>query len=74
MLKSILNVQGVHSLTKEQKKIINGGLGADTCVTIKITNEIYGPYNGDVYAPSTIYFRCNGGAVQTGPWHSIAVQ
>jgi hypothetical protein len=70
MLKNILNLNCVQVLNKTEQKSINGGSG---CTTIKITDEIYGPYNGGVYASNTIYYDCGNG-VQTGPWHGIPMQ
>jgi hypothetical protein len=55
-------------LNKNEQKLINGGSGQ--CTTIKITDEIYGPYNGRGYASHTIYYDCGIG-VQTEPWHGI---
>jgi hypothetical protein len=41
-------------------KAINGGSGdgGKKCETISRTDEIYGPYNGGVYAAHTCTIRC----------------
>ena len=55
-------------LTKEAQKTVIGGR-MQNCVTHSITGDIYGPYNGGVYAGCTITYSCDGGPAQTGPWH-----
>lgn len=65
-MKNLLNLG--KPLSKEAQKSIIGGK-RETCTTQKITNDIYGPYNGGVYAGCTITYSCNGGPTQTGPWH-----
>ena len=54
-------------LTKTELKEINGGYVE--CTTHSITDDIYGPYNGGVYAGCTITYSCGDGPIQTGPWH-----
>lgn len=67
MLKNILEFNGVQILSKNEQKVINGG-GPTECTTISITDDIYGPYNGGMYAAQTITYQCGDGPVQTGPY------
>ncbi len=69
MLKNILELEGAQKMSKSEQRTINGG----GCVMTAITADIYGPYNGGVYASHTAHYDCGNGP-QTGPMHIIPME
>lgn len=75
MLKNILNLNGAQKLSKNELKKIQGG--RDKCRTLKVSEEIYGPYNGGVYGGKTCTIQCRPSflGIGFGSWdepHDVA--
>ncbi|MCD8412183.1 bacteriocin [Tenacibaculum finnmarkense] len=64
MLKSILNLNGAQELSKNELKKIQGG--RSKCRTLEVSDEIYGPYNGGVYAGQTCTIQCRPSFLRIG--------